>query len=99
MLTDDEAVAVVLGLLAGDRLGLSTGDDALAKIQRVLPAQLRERAEAVRHTLGLTAAPRQGVAPAASVLLTLSEAAARRRRVRVAYRSWRGQVSIRELDA
>jgi predicted DNA-binding transcriptional regulator YafY len=98
MLTDDEAVAVVLGLLAGERLGLSTGDTALAKIQRVLPAPLRERTEAVRSTLGFTAPARKGVAPAAGVLLSLGEAAARRRRVRLAYRSWRGQVSVRELD-
>src|SRR5215216_5704574 len=39
MLTDDEAVAVVLGLLVGARLGLpGAGDTALTKIQRVLPA-------------------------------------------------------------
>src|SRR5215217_4379888 len=43
MLTDDEAVAVVLGLLAGERLGLpgAARETALAKIQRVLPAGLR----------------------------------------------------------
>jgi predicted DNA-binding transcriptional regulator YafY len=100
MLTDDEAVAVVLGLLAGERLGLSTGDTALAKIQRVLPAPLRERTDAVRRTLGFTAPsrPPSGAAPAAAVLLALGEAAARRRRVQLAYRSWRGQDSIRELD-
>ncbi len=98
MLTDDEAVAVVLGLLAGERLGLSTGDSALAKIWRVLPAPLQERAEAVRRTFGFAAPARQGAAPAAGVLLSLGEAAARRRRVQVAYRSWRGQNSVRELD-
>src|SRR6266508_4430968 len=79
MLTDDEAVAVVLGLLAGERLGLSTGDSALAKIWRVLPAPLQERAEAVRRTFGFAAPARQGAAPAAGVLLSLGEAAARRR--------------------
>src|SRR6266508_1954166 len=74
MLTDDEAVAVVLGLLAGERLGLSTGDSALAKIWRVLPAPLQERAEAVRRTFGFAAPARQGAAPAAGVLLSLGEA-------------------------
>lgn len=100
MLTDDEAVAVVLGLLAGERLGLSTGDTALSKIQRVLPAPLRDRTEAVLRTLGFTAPaqPQAGAAPAAAVLLALGEAAARRRRVLLAYRSWRGQDSVRELD-
>src|SRR3954470_19923544 len=55
MLTDDEAVAVVLGLVAARRLGLSTAtpavDTALAKIERVLPAGLRDRTQAVRETL------------------------------------------------
>lgn len=45
MLTDDEAVAVLLGLVAGRRIGLSgaaaAAETALAKIQRVLPRVLR----------------------------------------------------------
>src|SRR6266511_3505958 len=63
-----------------------------------LPPPLQERAEAVRRTFGFAAPARQGAAPAAGVLLSLGEAAARRRRVQVAYRSWRGQNSVRELD-
>ena len=56
MLTDDEAAAVVIGLLAAERLGqpvvgIST---ALAKIQRVLPATLSERVAALRQTLDFT---------------------------------------------
>ena len=56
MLTDDEAAAVVIGLLAAERLGqpvpgIST---ALAKIQRVLPAALSERVAALRQTLDFT---------------------------------------------
>ncbi len=56
MLTDDEAVAVVMGLLAAERLGQPVAGitTALAKIQRVLPAALSERVAALRQTLGLT---------------------------------------------
>ena len=54
MLTDDEAAAVVIGLLAAERLGQPVAGitAALAKIQRVLPAALSERVAALRRTLG-----------------------------------------------
>ncbi|WP_338070977.1 helix-turn-helix transcriptional regulator, partial [Actinomadura bangladeshensis] len=60
MLTDDEAAAVVLGLLAGRRMGLpgQATETALAKVQRVLPAALRDRVQALRDTLGFTAPDR-----------------------------------------
>src|SRR5262245_42651045 len=50
MLTEDEALAVVLGLLAARRLGLGAAtpsvESTLAKIGRVLPAAVRERVKA-----------------------------------------------------
>ncbi|GAA3011897.1 WYL domain-containing protein [Streptosporangium longisporum] len=103
MLTDDEATAVVLGLLAGRRTGLAVGEaateSALAKIQRVLPGPLRERVDAVSQTLDHTgrAAPRTP-APRAAPLLALAGAARHLATVRLAYRSWRGDASMRELD-
>jgi predicted DNA-binding transcriptional regulator YafY len=56
MLTDDEAAAVVIGLLAAERLGQPVAGmpTALAKIQRVLPTALAERVAALRQTLGFT---------------------------------------------
>ena len=53
MLTEDDAVAVVLGLLAAGRLGADV-EDALAKIHRVLPDALRRRVEALEATLAFT---------------------------------------------
>ena len=54
MLTDDEAVAVALGVQAAGRLGLTGSeeavDGALAKIHRVLPDGLRRRVEALEST-------------------------------------------------
>ena len=51
MLSDDEAVVVVLGLIAARRQGLDSDsgsvDGALAKIHRVLPDPLRRRVEAL----------------------------------------------------
>ncbi|ACZ86967.1 helix-turn-helix transcriptional regulator [Streptosporangium roseum] len=102
MLTDDEATAVVLGLLAGRRTGLAVGEtateSALAKIQRVLPQVLRERVAAVSATLEHTRAPASASAPKAGPLLALADAARHRQTVRLAYRSWRGESSERDLD-
>src|SRR5215213_5348032 len=59
MLADDEAAAVVFGLVAAGRLGLATDgvEGALAKIYRVLPDAIRGRGEALEATLGFTTAP------------------------------------------
>ncbi|MBB4663546.1 helix-turn-helix transcriptional regulator [Conexibacter arvalis] len=58
MLSDDEATAVVLGLLAARRDGLATAapavDGALEKVRRVLPAELRERVRALEAALGFS---------------------------------------------
>ncbi|GAA3936772.1 YafY family protein [Actinomadura viridis] len=91
MLNDDEATAVVLGLLAGRRLGLpgQATETALAKVQRVLPDTLRARVQALHDTLGFTLAAGDPAAPATTVLLTLAAAARSRRRLRMRYRSWR----------
>ncbi|WP_181767647.1 helix-turn-helix transcriptional regulator [Streptomyces albidus (ex Kaewkla and Franco 2022)] len=100
MLNDDEATAVVLGLMAGRRLGLpgEAAESALAKVQRVLPRSLRERVQALQETLGFTLTSREGDAPATDTVLTLAQAARERRRVRMRYRSWQGQDSEREVD-
>ncbi|GII82457.1 transcriptional regulator [Sphaerisporangium siamense] len=103
MFSEDEAAAVVLGLMAGRRTGLAVGESAtesaLAKVSRVLPAASRERVEAVAGAVDLTGRAATAPRPAARTLLTLAEAARRRRRVRLAYRSWRGEASERELDS
>ena len=57
MLGDEEAVVVVLGLLAtrgsGSDGSAAAVDGALAKINRVLPSTLRRQVEALEETLGL----------------------------------------------
>ena len=102
MLSNDEAVAVTLGLTAGKRIGLATTepavDSALAKIQRVLPPALRERTQAVQKALGFTLLPRESKAPDTDTLLAMGEAVRRRTRVRLRYLSWREEESERELD-
>lgn len=103
MLTGDEAVAVVLGLVVAARSGLATGapatTTALAKIRRVLPAGLADQLAALQETLGFTADPRTPTArPATPILLAVGEATRARRRIRITYRSWRGDETQREVD-
>lgn len=102
MLTGDEAVAVVLGLLAAERTGLHAAAPAVAaaraKLDRVLPADLRDRVGAVADVLGFTAPARRATAPDAGALLALGKAARDGLRVRLDYVSWRGEPTSRELD-
>ncbi len=102
MLNDDEAVVVVLGLVATRRLGLASAaeavDGALAKLHRVLPATLRRQAEALESTLGFTAAPVDGAPVTGEAVLLLADAIRRRRRVRTSYRAFSGERTERELS-
>ncbi|MEU4562894.1 WYL domain-containing protein [Actinoplanes sp. NPDC023936] len=103
MLTDDEAVAVLLGLVAGRRIGLSTaaaaGETALAKIRRVLPAALRARTDAMLGTLGFAAGrPAPAPATATATLLALAGAAHDRRPVAFGYTKPGGEPERRRLD-
>ena len=101
MLGDEEAVVVVLGLLATRGSGADGSadavDGALAKINRVLPSTLRRQVEALEETLGFTST--RGSAPAdAAVVLLLADAIRRRRRLHTAYRTFSGDESERELS-
>jgi predicted DNA-binding transcriptional regulator YafY len=102
MLDDDEAVAVVLGLIGarGSALGgeAEPVDGALAKILRVLPAPLRSQVEALEQSLGFTSAPVGGAPVGGAVALLIADAIRRRRRLRTGYRSFGGERSRRELS-
>ena len=102
MLNDDEAIVVVLGLMAARRQGLdattASVDGALAKIHRVLPDALRRRVEALEATLGFTTPATTGAPVAGDAVLLLAEAIRRRRRVRAGYRSFEGEATQRELS-
>ncbi|OLB81634.1 MAG: hypothetical protein AUI14_02595 [Actinobacteria bacterium 13_2_20CM_2_71_6] len=103
MLTDDEALAVVLGLIAGRRLGVIAAtaavEGALAKLDRVLPNALRERVRATQATVELGLRRAAGGQPFdAALLLTLGAAAHDCRAVRITYRARNGQVTERSLD-
>jgi predicted DNA-binding transcriptional regulator YafY len=101
MFTDDEALAITLGLLAARRLGLAVAtpavEGALAKVERVLPPTVRERVGAVQATLVTDLEPARAV-PTSETLVTLGAGAQRSRRVRLRYRAWDGEETEREVD-
>jgi len=90
MFTEDEALALVLGLLAARRLGLADAapavEGALAKVDRVLPLALRERVKAVGETLVLDLRTAEAP-PTSATVMALSTAARQGRRVRLRYRT------------
>ncbi|MFC8713053.1 helix-turn-helix transcriptional regulator [Streptomyces sp. NPDC057197] len=106
MLGDDEALAVLLGLVAARRTGLTAAtatasETAAAKIRRVLPRRLAHRLDAVLDSLTFTGPPGPGLsaAPDAGVLLTVADAVRHRRPLSIRYTDRRGRHSERTLHA
>jgi predicted DNA-binding transcriptional regulator YafY len=101
MLTEDEALAVELGLIIARRSGLSAAapavEGALAKIERVLPVAVRERVQAVQETLVL-ASSRSTVATDGTFITTIGTATSQHRRVWMRYRAWSGEETERVFD-
>jgi predicted DNA-binding transcriptional regulator YafY len=90
MLTDDEALAVLLGLAHGGTVrGGEAGPSATAKILRVLPATSRARFEALLQHADLSGAGPADAGsigrPETAVLLIVAEAAGQRRPIRLDY--------------
>jgi predicted DNA-binding transcriptional regulator YafY len=102
MLSDDEALAVLLGLIAGRRAGLMTSADtatetAAAKIRRVLPDRLARRLDTVLESLAFTEPPGEFATPDAAVLLTIADAARHRRPISIRYTDRHGRSGDRTL--
>jgi predicted DNA-binding transcriptional regulator YafY len=98
MLSDDEALAVLLGLVAGQRAGwLTSTDTAAAKIRRVLPERLGRRLDAVLDSLAFTAPPGEPTAPETAVLLAIADAVRHHRPVAIRYTAADGRHSERTL--
>lgn len=102
MLTDEEALAVLLGLVAGRRTGAvstsaTAAESAAAKLRRVLPTTLAGRLDALMQTVEFTAATRPSVTPETDVLLRLAEAVRARLPVAVTYTARDGRRSERTV--
>jgi predicted DNA-binding transcriptional regulator YafY len=102
MLSEDEALALILGLRAARSLGLTAHapgvEGALAKVERVLPVQVRDRVRAVEAMLVWDLGARPGPGPDSGPVLTLGTAAREERRVRLRYRQKDGKETERAFD-
>jgi predicted DNA-binding transcriptional regulator YafY len=101
MFTEDETLALSLGLLAARGLGLAEAAPAVAsaqaKLERVMPDGLKRRVRAVDDTVKLDAA--RPIAPVdRQALVALTNAAQACRRVQLRYRDGRGGESTRRYD-
>jgi predicted DNA-binding transcriptional regulator YafY len=101
MFTEDEALALTLGLLTARHMGLAVAapavEGALAKVERVMPATLRTRMEALQETLIFDLPPPYAT-PASATLLTFSVATQQRRRITMRYRAWGDRETERGFD-
>jgi predicted DNA-binding transcriptional regulator YafY len=104
MFTEDEALALTLGLLAARRSGIAMAtpamEGALAKIDRVLPETVRARVQALQETLilDIAASDKSLSVPGSSVVLTFSLAAQQERQVWIRYRSSQADETERAID-
>jgi predicted DNA-binding transcriptional regulator YafY len=101
MLTEEEAMAITLGLLEVRHTGLAVyapaAAGALAKVERVLPVSLRRQVQAVQEAVRLQlATPRE--LPARDAIATLSTAVMDQRRVVLRHRSAKGVQTERRFD-
>ncbi|MFF3942737.1 helix-turn-helix transcriptional regulator [Streptomyces phaeofaciens] len=104
MLSDDEALAVLLGLVVGRRAGLTTtertaSETASAKIRRVLPQHVARRLDTLVEALAFTDRPGEFDTPDSGVLLTIADAVRHRRPVSIRYTDRDGRRSERTLHA
>lgn len=101
MFTDEEALALTLGLLIARKLGLTGAtpavEGALAKVERVLPVSLRDRVRALQDVLVIDF-PTKSTSPSPALISTLSGAAQQRRCVALGYRAWNTETTERLLD-
>lgn len=101
MFTDDEAVALSLGLLFAKLFPVAASgagaQSAQMKLERVLPASLRAKLRALSSTVQLDVPSVPALVPH-EALLALSAAAHARQRVRMRYGSAKDETSEREFD-
>lgn len=99
--TNDEALALALGLLAAEQFGVdeitAAVESARAKLEEAMPDELTGRVRALTETVTLDVGAARAAA-SRKVMLTLSEAAQGRRRVHLRYQAPREAPTERDFD-
>ncbi|MEP6632828.1 MAG: YafY family protein [Luteimonas sp.] len=101
MFNEDEALALSIGLLAARELGLAGAAPAVAsaqaKLERVMPANLKRRVRAIDETTALDLSRNRFESMDNAALVALSTAAQARQRVHLRYRTQR-ESTARDFD-
>jgi predicted DNA-binding transcriptional regulator YafY len=101
MFTSAEAMALALGLVAVRGIGIAEAASAVAsaqaKLERVMPANLKRRVRAAVESIAFDFA-RPGAPVASAALAVMTEAAQTSQRIHMRYRAARGEASEREFD-
>src|SRR5579864_2608729 len=102
MLSNEEALVMIIGLLAAQRPGLpgsgSAGEGALTKLDRLLPDSQRAQVQAMQDFVSLGLSPVARDHADAATILRLGTAARDRTRIRLTYRSAAGDETERLVD-
>ena len=102
MFTNEEALALTVGLISARRLNLADTDraveSAFAKLERVMPLELKIRVRALTETITLDPNRASSTPPSEAVLSTMSSAAQLQQRVHVRYHPNEGQDTERDFD-
>lgn len=101
MFTNDETLALSLGLLAAKNLQLPDTDAAIssiqAKLERVMPAKLKSRTRAIADTIQVII-PGAEAETSGQHLTPLLEALEQQRSVIIHYASYQQAVGVRQVD-
>ena len=102
MLTDDEAVALLVGLVSGPQARAGSprtaAESATAKIRRVLPRPLAARLGALQDTAHFPGRSHSGSAADSDVLLLVAEAARERRTLEIVHTGRNGRITGRTVQ-
>ena len=102
MFTNEEALALTIGLISARRLNLADTDraveSAFAKLERVMPLELKSRVRALTETITLDPNRASSTPPSEAVLSTMSSAAQLQQRVHIGYHPNQGEDTERDFD-
>ncbi len=102
MFTNEEALALTVGLISARRLNLADTDraveSAFAKLERVMPLELKSHVRALTETITLDTNRASSTPPSEAVLSTMSSAAQLQQRVHIGYHPNEGQDTERDFD-
>jgi predicted DNA-binding transcriptional regulator YafY len=102
MFTNEEALALTVGLISARRLNLADTDraveSALAKLERVMPLELKSRMRALTETITLDSNRASSTPPNEAILSTMSSAAQLQQRVHIHYHPDQGEDTQRDFD-